>query len=51
MHSTCTGPGLLSPVALLFNRPMRGLKTNLTPTPFDHDNDHYTALIKLVTKC
>ena len=46
--STCTGPELLNPSTLMFNRPIRGLmpKQSRSLILFDHDHDHYSALIE-----
>ena len=41
-------PGLLRPAALLFNRPIEALmpKLSRSPIPYDHNDDHYAALIE-----
>ena len=44
--STPIGPGLPSPVSLMFSRPIRGLMPKLSRPPiwFNLEDDHYTAL-------
>ena len=46
-YLTPIDPGLPRPVTLLFNRPIRGImpKLNRPAILFDHDDDHYAALI------
>ena len=45
---TPISPGLPGPAALLFYRLLGGLMSKLSrlPIPFDHNDDHYDALIK-----
>ena len=48
IHSMLIGPGLPSPAALMFNRPVRGQIPKLTRPLilFDHNDDHYAAPIE-----
>ena len=48
IHLIPIAPGLLSPAATLFSRPIKGLISKLSRTLilFNHDDDHYAALIE-----
>ena len=47
IHTTPLGPGLPSPVTILFNRQVQGIMPVLDHKPIwqDHDDDHYGKLI------